>query len=544
MTLQWRHVQLRHYRLRNWLLAGGLALGGLACSEDLDDTDGPPETPMPMPQAGVIDNGDGTWSLVVNATEEPVHVDLADGGLVGAGDGWDLWFQRFHIGVNGGAGGDGQGAAQWAAGADLSVETAPRDGWLQDQPDGDDDDDFVDRVFGDWYDYNPMTHVLTPKAGVYFVRSSDGQAYYAVRIDDYYDDAGTSAMVRITWRTVTGDAIEPEPEAPEPETPEPEMPEPEAPEPEAPEPDVLPADAVEVDATSRDTWAYLRFGETVEAVGEDEGWDLALQRTFIQTNSGTSGDGMAGAKRAEAAYDDISTAPTIGYAADALVPLPGPPGSGEASGSPIFNDTMNGWYNYNPATHQVSAKDQAYVVRTHDGQYARFAIAQYAGGVFQVRGSLVDAAPETASLSVNAPNTWGYVNLRDGASVEIADPATSLDWDLGVYGVRVRTNSGTSGSGAGGAYEAMDPADGVAEDCVADAMVPQPGPPGSGEFSGSPTLSAWYDYDFMTHTVAPKDTDWVVCTADGGVARLRVTAYGDDTLDFEWRYAGPGRSAF
>ena len=38
---------------------------------------------------------------------------------------------------------------------------------------------------------------------------------------------------------------------------------------------------------------------------------------------------------------------------------------------------------------------------------------------------------------------------------------------------------------------------------AADAMLPVPGPPGSGEYSGSPTLAAWYDYDATTHAVTP-----------------------------------------
>lgn len=520
-----------------YLLLVMFALVGWACSEDLDT--GAPE-PAPEPSEGVIDNGDGTWSLVVDATDDAawVFVDLADGGLVGEGDGWELSFQRFHVGVNGGAGGDGRGAAQWLAGGMLDVTAAPEDGWLQDTPDGDDEDDLVDRVFADWYDYDQATHQLSPKAGVWFVRASDAEAHYAVRIDAYYDAVGTAAMVQITWKVVEGPMVisEPEPQ-PEPEAqpePQPEM-----------EPEVmLPPDAVEVPAQNGMAPVFLAIGDSIEVVEAGQPWDIGFLGVFVLTNSGTSGEGLAGARRTELAYDAITEAPTVGYAVDTTVPLPGPPGSGEASGSPVFNDTEDGWYDYNPMTHQVAPKEQAWLLRTHDGDYARFEILTYGSGTYTLRASKVAVAPEANTIDIAAPDGWAYLSLRTGMSVEVDDPATDPSWDLGVYGVRIRTNSGDSGGGMGGAYSAEAPAEGDAARCVADAMVPEPGPPGSGEFAGSPTLGAWYDYNPMTHAVTPMDTDWVVCTADGGLARLRITAYADDRFSFEWTYAGAGRTDF
>lgn len=531
--------------LRRLALAGALSAAGFACSEDLDE--GKAQTPAPTPDPAVIDHGDGTWSLTVDATEAVVHIDLTDGSRVAPDGAWTLSFERFEIGINGGEGGAGNGAAVWAAATRLSsAEMAPAGGWQQDRPDGDDDDDLIDRAMGDWYDYDQSTHTLTAKAGLYFVRGAAARSYYAVRIDSYYDEAGTSGVLTFTWRTAQApEGVEPEPEMPPEPQPEP-QPQPE-PEPEMqpePEPDVLPADAVEIEALDRESWTFVRIDDTVATVAEGEPWDFAIQGVFIQTNSGTSGEGLAGVQNTELDYEAIESAPTMGYAIDSMVALPGPPGSGEASGNPVLNDAMDAWYNYNPASHQVSAKARAYLVRTHDGAYARLQIARYQSGVFHLRGSRVDAAPATVELTVTAPDAWAYVNLRDGASVEVDDAATSTDWDVGMWGTRVRTNGGTSGIGMGGAYAAVEPAEGDAADCVSDAMVPEPGPPGAGEFSGSTTLGAWFDDNPMTHMVSPKDTDWVVCTADGGLARLRITAYADSALTFEWRYAGLGRVAF
>lgn len=224
--------------MRSMMIAA-LVVSGWACSEDLGSKG---TTPPPEPAESVIDNGDGTWTLVVDATDDAtaVFVDLADGAQVAEADGWDLSFQRFHIGVNGGAGGTGRGAAQWLDGGALDVMAVPEDGWRQDQPDGDDADGLIDRAFGEWYAYDMATHQLAPKAGIWFVRASDAEAHYALRIDAYYDDVGTAAMIQITWTVVDGPMAiaQPEPQ------PEPQM-QPE-PQPEAEPAVLLPDDAVSV----------------------------------------------------------------------------------------------------------------------------------------------------------------------------------------------------------------------------------------------------------------------------------------------------------
>jgi hypothetical protein len=43
-----------------------------------------------------------------------------------------------------------------------------------------------------------MTHVLTPRAQVYVVRTAEGNAF-KLEILAYYDDAGTSGMLTIRW---------------------------------------------------------------------------------------------------------------------------------------------------------------------------------------------------------------------------------------------------------------------------------------------------------------------------------------------------------
>jgi hypothetical protein len=130
-----------------------------------------------------------------------------------------------------------------------------------------------------------------------------------------------------------------------------------------------------------------------------------------------------------------------------------------------------------------------------------------------------------------------------------ADPATDRGWDLALSRTRIATNSGTSGPGMGGARDAgaaslVSLTSAPNTDYTADAMVPNPGPPGSGSFSGNPVRNGWYDYDMTTHAVSPKDKAFLVRTADGGYVKLKITGYASSTYTLAWAYAGAGRTSF
>ena len=61
-----------------------------------------------------------------------------------------------------------------------------------------------DLVFGGWYDYDFMTHTLSPADMLYFLRAVDG-TYYWLRFLDYYDNDGTSGMITLEY----GEALAP-----------------------------------------------------------------------------------------------------------------------------------------------------------------------------------------------------------------------------------------------------------------------------------------------------------------------------------------------
>ena len=147
--------------------------------------------------------GGGVVRTTVDASDEAetVYLDLdTQLGMASPDAGWDLGFRRFDIVVDGGISGDaGVEVAIVDAAAFEELTEVPDDAaWLTDAADGDDEDEDPDLAFGDWYDYDFTTHVLTPKDRVYLVRTSEG-AVFKLQIADYYSEAGSSGFLKFYW---------------------------------------------------------------------------------------------------------------------------------------------------------------------------------------------------------------------------------------------------------------------------------------------------------------------------------------------------------
>ena len=108
---------------------------------------------------------------------------------------WDLKFQRYDIGVNGGVSG--------TLGVTVAIEEGvydsfdditvlPELSWNTDAEDADDDGK-PEYAFQGWFDYDISTHVLTPKNIVYFVKTTEH--IYKFRIVDYYGPNGASGYM-------------------------------------------------------------------------------------------------------------------------------------------------------------------------------------------------------------------------------------------------------------------------------------------------------------------------------------------------------------
>jgi heme-binding HmuY-like protein len=473
------------------------------------------------------DDGGGVTTTQVDArqTDAWVYLSLAGGNEVSpatpaTSPDWDLAFQRFKIKVNGGVSGSGNVAVAALPGADFAaLTTAPAGGYASDVAAGDESDGLVFEAGDGWYAYDIATHVLTARPVLFVVRAVGG-LYYKVEIKGYYDAAGTPGYLSYRWAKLAAPPA---------------------------------SDAITVDATSSTAWTYVSVKAggvvAVSAPESSKEWDLAVQRTQLRTNSGTSGGGLGGAQAAAAGlgYDGLARSPTVGFVADVMLPIPGPPGSGETSTNPA----LAGWYDYDPATHAVSPKAQPFLVRTAAGDYAKLLITAYADGVYTLRLAPLVRSVDEQTLAVDAASAtaWVYVSLRAGAVVTVADPLHDGSWDLALLRTQLATNSGTSGGGSGGAADPMVAGLGdiVSASMAAyqvDSELPLPGPPGSGTFSGSSILNGWYDYDLASHAVTPKVKAFLVHGADGGCTKLQIAGWSDGKFTLRWAYAGPGRTDF
>ena len=189
-----------------WLLA--LSLFGAGCAEDLEADATASVTEAIVTEAGAAD----TFLTRVNASDSAAwrYFSFATGSEVTPADpasspDWDLAFQRFHILSNGGVSGSAGAAVAVISGATLeSVTSPPADGFIEDQPDGDDDDTVAQSAFsmGDgWYAYDSATFRLSPHPNVYVVRTGSG-AFFKLAIRDYYDPAGTSGYPSFEWSSL------------------------------------------------------------------------------------------------------------------------------------------------------------------------------------------------------------------------------------------------------------------------------------------------------------------------------------------------------
>lgn len=117
---------------------------------------------------------------------------------------------------------------------------------------------------------------------------------------------------------------------------------------------------VEVDATDGSVWVYFSFDSPEEVVPED-GWAMAFARYHVMTNGGASGAGGVEVVVLEGQdFESLTEAPTEGWIADTADDL-----------------AMDAWFDYDSATHYVSAGDRSFALREGDGDYYKVRFLAY-----------------------------------------------------------------------------------------------------------------------------------------------------------------------
>lgn len=145
-------------------------------------------------------------------------------------------------------------------------------------------------------------------------------------------------------------------------------------------------------------------------------------------------------------------------------------------------------------------------------------------------------ASEVVPVSVNATSTTvsTYLNFEDGV---LATSAADKKWQIAVKRTAFQTNSGSSGTGSVGIYDAETTDFASVTECAAgtltsDAVLPASGAPGSVASSGNAVLNAWYDYDMTTHTVSSKKLVYLVVEGDS-CYKFQILDYTSGTFSVQ-----------
>lgn len=186
------------------------------------------------------------------------------------------------------------------------------------------------------------------------------------------------------------------------------------------------------------------------------------------------------------------------------------------------------------------------------------ALKQELGLVDEVSSSQVAVVNETAAertIYVDASaggiqgqdaHAWVYVSLATGQAVALTDLAAleSSDWDLAFKRFVVRTNSGDSGPGRGGAIRVALDWEQVDESTLGNKALPI-----EEWFDEDCTLNVdeneelittftgWSEYNETTHVLNAADVTYIAAGADGALYKVQILDYyGTPT-------GGTGRSA-
>ena len=144
---------------------------------------------------------------------------------------------------------------------------------------------------------------------------------------------------------------------------------------------------------------------------------------------------------------------------------------------------------------------------------------------------------DTKEIVAESYTDWVYFSFASGDMVTIADPSTSLEWDLAFLRNHIRTNSGSSGPGQGGALvsdasslEALliAPASGYTVDDT--IQISDPNDPTRQTMintAGNTVLEGWGTFNVEIHPPQffPSDEIYVIKTADGKYVKVGFSSY-------------------
>ncbi|HET6681751.1 MAG TPA: HmuY family protein [Gemmatimonadaceae bacterium] len=303
-----------------------------------------------------------------------------------------------------------------------------------------------------------------------------------------------------------------------------------------PDPDLIVYDSITIDASTG--WAGVRLGEPatlVPIVGDPSAaadWELAFNATAIMLNGGDAGPGdVAGfclCANASATDDQVLNMTDASEQAAFLAvdesSIPSADASWQTDGALL---AIDGWYNYNPQTHVVSAApEKIFLVRSASGDaFVKFHVTDITGSTVTFEYAVAPSADQPfgaaqtaqATISDDAP---AWFDLETGTVSSTEDPTT---WDFAFVGYSIEVNGGSSGGGSAGAAALDVPfADFTSMDGIPSSAFTADG------FGGVFVESPWFRYNLLgdDHHIWPTFNVYLIRTGDD-VYKIQLTSYYD-----------------
>ncbi len=296
-----------------------------------------------------------------------------------------------------------------------------------------------------------------------------------------------------------------------------------------------------MNASSYTEWVYYNLSQAKVVDPETEEWDLGFNRYKIRSNSGTSGNGMCGILDLGVVdYASVTEAPVDYYTVDDSISM-----IMSSVDTYSANKAIESWYDRDeemPPT--LTAKENVYIVRDHNGEYAKLKLLNYYDPVSTVSGyitfTFTHGIPEGSEsvyhiseveIDASNPANWTYFSFKSGEVTAVDDPETSTEWDIAFNRFKIKTNSGVSGQLGFGAYNAgtvdfeslrmVNPEGYEVDVTLTDPMPPNP------QYPGSQVMESWYNYNHETHEVTSKNEVYVIQHEMDKYAKIQMLSYQD-----------------
>jgi len=163
---------------------------------------------------------------------------------------------------------------------------------------------------------------------------------------------------------------------------------------------------------------------------------------------------------------------------------------------------------------------------------------------------------QTFEVKSTSSTSWKYFSFASNDTVAVTNPENSTAWDIAFQRYRVKTNSGLSGNGMGGAansymkgqsgFDALssvpDTSTFVVDETISVAVVM-----GYQDYIVNPLLYTWFSLEFSAQgtQILPTDYVYIVKTSTGKYAKVWFKSYYSATnqsgyVTFQYKYQPDG----